>query len=199
MDRLDRALWTSIAVLLLAVGALGIAAGRGRLHGVDPNGAVLPRWWLDQWHAWGVWALIGLCAVGLIMVWLGYRLLRAELRPRGHRAAPAEIVLESRGGEPPGGAKGETRLRGHALTHAAERALLGHPAIERARVGLRLSGDAGHPRMHARIDTTSDTDLRAVSEHVARTLHRLGVTGDMRFRSADVTVRPSHQARPRVR
>jgi hypothetical protein len=193
MDRRNRLLWIFIAVLLTAVGALGIAAGRGYLHGVDPHTTLLPRWWLDQWHAWGVWALLVLTVAGLVMAWLGWRLLRAELRPRGHRRAPAEIVLEAEHGDAPG----ETRLSGHALSHAAERALRQHPAVEQARVGL--SGDIKNPQMHARINTTPDADLQAVGEHVSRTLQQLTVTCGLQFRPVHITVRPSGGAEPRVR
>jgi hypothetical protein len=192
MDRPNRLLWIFIGVLLLVVGALGIAAGRGYLDGIDPHTTVLPRWWLDQWHAWGVWALMALSVAGLIVCWLGWRLLRAEVRARGHRTVPTTIVLEPGQGEAPG----RTSLRGHALTHAAERALQQHSAVEQARVGL--SGDIEHPEMHVRIDTTSDTDLRVVGEHLSHTLHQLTVTSGLRPRPVRITVRPGTDKEPRV-
>jgi hypothetical protein len=191
MDRLNRLLWIFIGVLLVVVGALGIAAGSGHLHGVDPHTALLPRWLLDQWHAWGMWALLLLSVAGLVMCWLGWLLLRAELRVRRHRT-PAEIVLESGHGE----TSGTTSVRGHALTQAAERDLQRHPAVEQARVGL--TGDSEHPEMHARIDMTADTDLQVVDEHVARTLQQLTTTSGLRPQHVQITVRPGSGTERRV-
>jgi hypothetical protein len=192
MDRLNRLLWIFIGVMLMIVGALGIAAGSGHLHGVDPHTALLPRWLLDQWHAWGVWPLVVLSVAGLVMCWLGWLLLRAELRARGHRTTPAEIVLESGHDEAPG----TTSVRGHAITHAAERDLQRHPAIEQARVGL--TGDPAHPEMHARIDVTADTDLQVIDEHVTRTLQQLTTTSSLCPRHVQITVRPGRGTEPRV-
>lgn len=191
MARLNRLLWIFIGVLLVVVGALGIAAGSGHLHGVDPHTALLPPWFLDQWHAWGGWALLVLSVAGLLMCWLGWRLLRAELRARGHRTTPAEIVLESGHGE----ASGTISVRGHALTHAAERDLQRHPAVEQARVGF--TGDLEHPEMHARIATV-DTDLQVLDEQVARMLQQLTTTSGLRPGHVQITVRPGSGTERRV-
>jgi hypothetical protein len=192
MDRVNRLLWTCVAVLLTAAGALGIAAGRGYLRGVDPHSALLSRSWLRLWHGWGVWAWTGLVIVGLILCWLGVRLLRAELRSGGRRAVPSDLVLQPHHDQ----ATGTTRVRGPALAHATERALQQHPAVEQARVGL--FGDVEHPEMRARLDTTPDTDLRAVGEHVSHTLLQLTATSGLQPRPIRITVRPSGDTVPRV-
>ncbi|MBC6457368.1 hypothetical protein [Actinomadura sp. HBU206391] len=194
MDRFNRVLWAVVGLLLTATGALGVAAGRGHLNGVDPRSPLLPRWFLDRWHAWGSWAWAGLAVAGLILAWLGWRLLRAELRPGGRRSLPTDLVLEP--GDGPETA-GETRLNSPALAHATENALERHAAVERALV--RLLGDAEHPELRARIDTAGGTDLRAVGEHLGRTVQQLTVTSGLRPDPVDVTVRPGGPAGPRVR
>jgi hypothetical protein len=193
MDLFNRVLWTVIGLLLAAVGALGVAAGRGYVHGVDSRGALLPRWLLARWHSWGSWAWAGLALAGLILAWIGWRLLRAELRPGGRRALPAELILEPGDGRP---AAGTVKLNSPALAHATETAIERHAAVQHALV--RLLGDAEHPEMRARIDTAGGTDLRAVGEHLGRTVQELTTTSGLRPDPVEITVRPGQETGPKV-
>jgi hypothetical protein len=194
MERVYRLLWTLIAVLLTATGALGVAAGRGYLHGIDPRSTLLPRPLLDQWRAWGTWAWVGLAVAGLVLSWLGWRLLRASLSPGGPRALPNRLILRSHD-EPE--TAGTIRLHSPALAHATEHALTRHPAVERARVGL--FGDARRPELRIRMDTGDGTDLRAVAERLPRVIEELTTTSGLRPDPVQVTVRPGGATGPRVR
>jgi hypothetical protein len=194
MDRFNRVLWAVIGLVLAAAGALGVAAARGHLPGVDPRSTLVPGWLLARWRSWGPWAWAAVAVAGLILAWLGWRLLRAQLRPGGRRPLPAALTLRS--GED-GETAGEIRLNSPALAHAAEHALERHGAVEHALV--RLFGDAEHPEMRARIETAGDTDLRTVGEHLGRTVEQLTATSGLRPDPVKVTVRPGGDTGPRVR
>jgi hypothetical protein len=194
MDRVCRLLWTLIALLLTVTGALGLVAGRGRLHGIDPRGTLLPRPLLDQWRAWGTWAWVGLAVAGLVLSWLGWRLLRALVRPGGPRSLPNRLVLRSHDDPEPAGT---IRLHSPALAHATEQALTRHPAVERARVGL--FGDIRRLELHIRMDMGDGTDLRAVAERLPLVIGELTTTSGLRPDPVRVTVRPGGATGPRVR
>jgi hypothetical protein len=193
MDRLNRVLWTLIALVLMATGVLGVAAGRGYIRGIDPRSTLLPRPLLEQWRAWGIWAWLALAAAGLVLSWLGWRLLRASLRPGGPRALPTELILKSHDGRE---TAGTIRLHSPALAHATEHALARHLAAERARVGL--FGDLHRPELRVRIDASPDTDLPAMAEGLPRVLEELTATSGLRPDPVRVTVRPGSATGPRV-
>ncbi|GAA2108295.1 hypothetical protein [Actinomadura alba] len=193
MDRFNRVLWAMIGLVLAVVGAVGVAAGRGHLPGVDPRGALLPRWLLTRWHSWGWWAWAALAVAGLILAWSGWRLLRAELRPGGRRSLPADLVLEAGDDRE---TAGKVSLNSPALADATASALERHAAVEHAFV--RLLGDARHPELRARIDMAGDTDLRVVGEHLGRTVEQLTATSGLRPDPVEVTVRPGGDTGSRV-
>jgi hypothetical protein len=193
MDRFNRVLWAVIGLVLTAVGALGVAAGRGDLPGADPRSPLLPGRLLARWHSWGYWAWAALAVAGLVLAWVGWRLLRAELRPGGRRSLPADLVLETRDDRE---TAGKISLNSPALAHATANALERHAAVDHALV--RLLGDARHPELRARIDTAGDTDLRVVGEHLGRTVEQLTATSGLRPDPVEVTVRPGGETGSRV-
>jgi hypothetical protein len=192
MDTGNRVLWTVIALVLVAAGALTTAAGSGVLPRVDRDASLLPDAVQDTWRGWGWWAWAAVIAAGLILAVLGLTLIRAELRRHGGRTLPDLVIPPlSRGCTP-----GNTRIRSTAIHHGIERDLARHPTVRRATV--HLIGDTTTPRLHAQLDVIPGFHLPALRDHVSTSIDRLATTTGLRPDAVDVILRLTTDTPARV-
>jgi hypothetical protein len=168
MDRLNRVLWSVIALLLVAAGGAGLAAGS-----VGVPGAVL-----DQLHAPAAQVLAAVGLTGLVVALLGALLLRAEVR----RPGPPRLPDLQFGRE-----RGRTVVRSGSLGRGLERELGRIPGVERA--AARLGAPAKEPRARLRLHVDAATDVEPVRRHVDRALQRLARTAGRSPASVEVLVR----------
>jgi hypothetical protein len=183
MDRRNRLLWIVISFVVLGVAVSGLLLGAGAFGGAAAATPVLADPLVRQWNELGVRALVGVGVLGLLLAWLGWLLLRAQLR-RGGQAAMADVeVLSGREGQR---TAGWTVVRGPALSHSVEADLERVRGVERARVGL--FGSPRQPELRAQLDVHS-ADLRHAREQAARCLERFTATTGTSPRMVDITFR----------
>lgn len=94
--------------------------------------------------------------VGLLLAYLGYRLLRSELRVRPARTTQVDLTDDAR--------FGVTRVATPLVTRAFVDDLAGVPGVQGASAGLR--GDPARPLVDVRLDVFEDADLGAVLDVV---------------------------------
>ncbi len=171
MNTANRVLWSVIGGVLVLAGAAGILASQGWLPGVDQHRLLFTTDAGATWHRWGVWAPILSIAVGVILAFLGFWLLRAELRVHARPSLP-DTSLRTPTGAP--GAGGRTRVDTSVLARAMRQDLQSDPYIKGAHV--RITGKPEHPEVSLRLEVEKDSDLHPVREHVNRALDRLAAT-----------------------
>ncbi|HEY3503001.1 MAG TPA: hypothetical protein VGN37_09505 [Actinocatenispora sp.] len=174
MDRVNRALFVVLAVLLVLAGAAGTLAALGRLPRVDNAKHLLPHAVRDRWHDWGTAAWLVLAAAGLVVAVLGFLLVRAQLLPRLGRPMPDLLLTDPVADRTDDTPPGRTRVRAAALVHGIERDLARHPKVRRVSVGL--GGDAADPRVHARLELASGADIAHLQSYVSESLSRFATT-----------------------
>lgn len=205
MDTVNRMLWSVIATLLLAAGVLGLLAGLQ----MSPNTVLVSPELRHDWQRLGTWPLAVGGVLGLLVAWLGWRLLRAELRRGGRRSLP-DVELPSTADHTPTPshaghtavrpsldelpplapdtrAAGRTSVRSPALAHGAERDFERIPDVRRALVGL--FGDTAHPELRARLDVAPGTSVTHLSRAVADGLDRFAATSGLLPAPVRITVR----------
>ncbi|GLZ59745.1 hypothetical protein [Micromonospora sp. NBRC 107095] len=174
-----RLLWTVIALLLVAGGAVALAASLGTLPGADPAAALLSADLVDRWRMAAPWSNLAVAVVGALFALAGQRLLARELRGPG---GTLRGTLSHPGRRP-----GRTRLPAGVLTDALVRDLTGNPGVRRARVVL--TGPAPHPDVWIRVDLTADAPAAGVREHVHAAVRRFAATTHCQPAHLDVTAR----------
>ena len=178
MDGWNRALWSLIALLLIAAGGAGLTAGSAGVPTAvqdqirEPTSAVL--------------AAVGLA--GLAVATLGAVLLRAELRPSRPPRLPDLHVARERG---------TTVVRSASLGRGLEQELGRIPGVQRA--AARLCAPAKEPRARLRLHLDAATDVERVRQHVDRALERLARTVGRSPASVEVLVRLQARRRRRRR
>ncbi|MFI6781219.1 hypothetical protein [Micromonospora sp. NPDC050276] len=179
-----RLLWTIIALLLVAGSAATLAAGLGRLPGVDPAAVLLSADLVDRWRLAAPWSTLATAVAGALVALAGQRLLARELRGPG---GMLRGTLSHPGHRP-----GRTRLAADVLADALVRDLTGNPGVRRARVVL--TGAPPHPDLWIRVDLTADAPTAGVREHVRGAVRRFAATTDCQPAHLDVTARiePGH-------
>jgi uncharacterized protein (TIGR02611 family) len=201
MDRRNRARWVLLSLLLLVAATAGLLAGSGlleRLLGVRrvlgvpvADLPLLPSLVVDRWNRLGFWALAAVAVLGLIAIWRGLHLIRAQLRRGGGRtdignlSLPAATVTGAAPADHPLGG-GWTVVRAPALSHGTERALTGIHGVEQARVGLY--GDAQQPELRTQLKVVSRTGLDQLRHDVAQLLDQYTAMTGTRLAGADITV-----------
>jgi hypothetical protein len=200
-----RLLWTIVGLLLIALGAVGVTANLGQLPGTDVNAPLLWSGLLDLWRNSLPWGPIVVIVLGLLLAWLGFRLLAAQLRTRRGLTA-AELTLPADAGQgasaagvPAPGADlpGRTFVRGTVLAHGLERDLARDPHVRRAFV--TLTGDAPRPELWIQLEVGPRARLDAVRDHVGAAVGRFSTTSGLRPRYLDVTARVDPSSSGRVR
>ena len=172
-----RVLWTVVALLLVAGGAVTLAASLGALRGLEPTAALLSTGMLDRWRLAAPWSGLAAAVTGALLALAGQRLLDRELRGS---------VRTLRGTlSRPGRRAGRTRLAADVLARALERDLAGDPGVRRARVVL--TGAPPRPDVWIRVDLTADARAADAREHVGAAVRRFTVTAGCEPAHLDVT------------
>ena len=194
MNTGNRVLWIAIGVVLTAAGVLGALASLNRLPFLRSDRVLLGTDAAGRWHSWDGWAVAATIAGGLLVAWLGFLLLRAQLRGRGGAPMP-DLVLPAR--EPEVLTVGEhantveldavddgqsfvelvpgrTRVASRALHHALTRDLQSGGQVRRASV--RLVGDRAQPEVLVRLAVSPEADAGRLRSHVDGALARFAVT-----------------------
>jgi hypothetical protein len=163
-DRLNTAVLTLIALMLLGVGAYGLARGYGAFgdgRAADPVLTEDTRDFVSRNSDW-VWPLAA--AVSLLLGWLGLRWLLAQLST----ATVGHLPVRADG-------PGHTELLGSGATSALARDIEEYPGVRRA--SARLVGDHPVPEVEVTVDIHDDGDVAEVRRRIEE--HAL-----VRFRSA---------------
>jgi hypothetical protein len=166
----NRVLWIVVGSVLAVAGAVGILASQGRLPGVDAHRVLLSPNAGHTWHRFGAWAPTLAVVAGLVLIVLGWLLLRAELRVHPKPALP-DMHLR---GPDPAGYPGRTNLETAVLARAMSRDLRSAPQISDAHV--RITSGRDRPEVSLRLRVNQGADLNLVSDHVSHALSRLAAT-----------------------
>ncbi|MEV0843182.1 hypothetical protein AB0I55_27025 [Actinocatenispora sera] len=227
MDRGNRILFTIVGAVLLIAGLAVGFAGFGLIPPVDSSTRLLPDSVRGRWHDWGVGAWIVAAAVGVLLAVLGVLLVRGQfrsgrgrpmpdllltdpaltspsrgVRPANPVAAPAEDdgagagAVAAGGDDERGTGPGRTRVRTAALVHGFERDLARHPKVRR--VNVLLAGDAGAPRVYARLELRSGVDVSHVQAYLSESLARFTATTGLAPTDVDVVVQLTDRDQLRV-
>lgn len=177
-DALNRTVFTLLGILLIAAGTYGLARGYGAFGSTQAQEPLLTGGIsgfftrIDDWF----WPLVAL--VALILAYLAYRWLKAQLTPT---SSVSELDLTR---DP---AEGRTTLRAFGLTSALSDDLQRDPAVRSARV--RMLEDGGRPEVDVDVDVSEDTGLSEVRRRIesgalarfSSALETDSVTGHFRF------------------
>ncbi len=163
-DRLNAAVLTLLALVLLGLGAYGLARGYGAFGDARAGDPVLTddiRDFVTRNSDW-FWPLAA--AVALLVAWLGLRWLVAQLST----TAVGPLPVQADG-------PGRTELLGSGATAALARDVEEHPGVRSA--SARLIGDDPVPEISVTVDVHDDADIAAVRRRIEE--HAL-----VRFRGA---------------
>ena len=163
-DRLNATVLTMLALVLLGVGAYGLARGYeafGEDRASDPILTEDVRDFVSRNSDW-FWPLAAVLA--LLVAWLGLRWLLAQLST----AAVGHLPVRADG-------PGRTELLGSGATSALAHDIEGYPGVRSA--SARLVGDHPVPEVSVTVDVHDDADIAAVRRQIED--HAL-----VRFRSA---------------
>ncbi|MFC4020101.1 hypothetical protein ACFOW4_19440 [Micromonospora sp. GCM10011542] len=174
-----RVLWTVVALLLVACGAVTLAASLGELPGVEPTAALLGTALLDGWRLAAPWSGLAAAVTGALLALAGQRLLDRELRGS---ARTLRGTLSR-----PGRRAGRTRMAVDVLARALERDLAAAPGVRLARVVL--TGAPPHPDVWIRMDLTADARAADARAHVDAAVRRFAATAGCEPAHLDVTAR----------
>jgi hypothetical protein len=154
-DALNRTVFTLLGVILIAAGAYGVARGYGAFGSTQAQEPLLTAGItgffgrIDNWF----WPLVAL--VALILAYLAYRWLKAQLTPT---PSVAELDLTR---DP---AEGRTTLRASGLTSALSDDIEQDPAVRSARV--RMREDGRRPEVDVDVDVMDDAGLSEVRQRL---------------------------------
>ena len=185
LDRANRLVGTIVAVVLIAVGALGLLRSYGIIFSDeamdDPVLLRQVRDWVADNDAWFWWAAF---LAALLLAYLGYRWLRVQLLPS---PSLGELTVASTD-------TGRTSLPARALTDAVTSQLEDDPEVTGARV--RVVGSEREPALDVRASVADGADLEAVRARVegdavgsARSALERDLTASVRYRLGDPTQR----------
>jgi hypothetical protein len=163
-DRLNAAVLTVLALLLLGAGGYGLARGYGAFGDARAGDPVLTddvRDFVSRNADW-FWPLAAV--LSLLVAWLGLRWLLAQL------ATSAVGHLPVRADGP-----GRTELLGSGATSAVARDIEDYPGVRSA--SARLIGDHPVPEISVTVEVHDDADIAAVRRRIEE--HAL-----VRFRTA---------------
>jgi hypothetical protein len=186
LDRANRLVGTIVALVLIAVGALGLLRSYGIIFDDDAmDDPVLLRQVRDfvaDNDAWFWWAAF---VLALVLAYVGWRWLRVQLLPSPSLNQLTVAQTEA----------GRTTLPTSALADAVTRQLEDDPELTAARV--RVVGSERSPALDVRASVADGADLEGVrrrveGEAVGSTrgaLERQDLTARVRYRLGDPTAR----------
>lgn len=163
-DRLNAAVLTVLALVLLGVGAYGLARGYGAFGDAQVGDSVLTddvRDYVSRNSDW-FWPLAAV--LSLLGAWLGLRWLLAQLST----TAVSHLPVQADG-------PGRTELLGAGATSALAGDIEEYPGVRSA--SARLVGDHPVPEVSVTVEVHDDADIAAVRRRIEE--HAL-----VRFRSA---------------
>ena len=163
-DRLNAAVLTVLALVLLGVGAYGLARGYGAFGDAQAGDSVLTddvRDYVSRNSDW-FWPLAAV--LSLLGAWLGLRWLLAQLST----TAVSHLPVQADG-------PGRTELLGAGATAALAGDIEEYPGVRSA--SARLVGDHPVPEVSVTVEVHDDADIAVVRRRIEE--HAL-----VRFRSA---------------
>jgi hypothetical protein len=186
LDRANRLVGTIVAVVLIAVGGLGLLRSYGIIFDDeamdDPVLLQQVRDFVADNDAWFWWAAF---VLALVLAYIGWRWLRVQLLPSPSLNQLTMAQTEA----------GRTTLPTSALADAVTRQLEDDPELTGARV--RVVGSERSPALDVRASVADGADLEGVrrrveGEAVGSTrgaLERQDLTARVRYRLGDPTAR----------
>ncbi|MDQ3783750.1 MAG: alkaline shock response membrane anchor protein AmaP [Actinomycetota bacterium] len=154
-DALNRTVFTLLGIILIAAGAYGVARGYGAFGSTQAQEPLLTGGItgffgrIDDWF----WPLVAL--VALILAYLAYRWLKAQLTPT---PSVSELDLTR---DPAGG---RTTLRASGLSSALSDDIERDPGVRSARV--RMLEDGSRPEVDVDVDVMDDASLSEVRRRI---------------------------------
>lgn len=152
-DRVNALVLTVLALILLGVGAYGLARGYGAFGDARAADPVLTEDVRDLVTRNSDWFWPLAAVLSLFVAWLGLRWLLAQL------ATPAVGHLPVRADGP-----GRTELAGSGATAALARDIEEYPGVRNA--SARLIGDHPVPEISVTVDVHDDADIAAVRRQI---------------------------------
>ncbi len=186
LDRANRLVGTIVALVLIAIGALGLLRSYGIIFDDDAmDDPVLLRQVRDfvaDNDAWFWWAAF---VVALVLAYIGWRWLRVQLLPS---PSLGELTVARTD-------DGRTTLPTRALADAVTRQLEDDPELTGARV--RVVGSERSPALDVRASVADGADLEGIRQRVEGeavgstrgALERQDLTATVRYRLGDPTAR----------
>jgi hypothetical protein len=196
MNTGNRVLWSIIGALLFAAGVVGVLASQGAISNVDRQQPLVTTGMTDWWNAHSGLAAGLTIAGGLLAAFLGFWLLRAQLRGRGGPPMRDLAFGTPDAAASDGNDIGRTKVTSNALHHALERDLATDRNVRRAAV--RLTGPSEHPELLVRLAVTPDADIARVAGHLEGAVQRFATTSGVTPDLSDVLVRIPAGAPQRV-
>lgn len=192
VDRRNRVRFTLLGLLLLLIGSAGLLIQAGLLQdllnvSIDQPGEAYQQV-RDLAVAEPAWAVAALLALGLLLLFLGILLIRAQVPTPATRVR--ELTLQK-------GSAGTTTVDAGVVAEALARDLERMPDVHDA--SARLVATGSRPKVAVRADVDSAADLGTVrggmEEAYQRLQHVLGTDGV----EANLRVREVPSRRTRVR
>jgi hypothetical protein len=181
-DRANRSVIGLVGLLLAVGGGLCVCLGAGVFGTSRSNRAVFDstiiRWWNEG--GWSSFAVV--VAIGLVAVAIGVLLSLAQLRRTDARQRTPSFAFPSGVG-----GRGETSLRGAALSHGIQADLENIDDIHHAAVAVL----GGYPDLELRavLVVSDNADLEHLRDSVDEAVARMETTVGIRPRSVRITVR----------
>ena len=161
--RLNRVVLVLIGLVLLAIGGYGLLRGFGGLGDEEAEQPVLLESVRDFVGRHDAWFWPAAAAASLLLAWLGYRWLRAQVPPR----QPVGALELSDGDE-----SGRIVLEPAGLAHAVEADLAQERGVTAAAVQILSHGDEPEVRVH--VEVSDRLDVATLRQRLeARILPRL--------------------------
>lgn len=152
-DRLNSAVLSILAVLLVALGAYGLARGYGAFgdrRAMDPVLTDDVRAFVSRNAGW-FWPLAAV--VSLLVAWLGLRWLVAQI----HTPAVANLAVRADG-------PGRTELSASGAAGALAHDIEAYPGVRSARA--RITEDHPSPEVDITVDVHDDADAVALRRRI---------------------------------
>ena len=186
-DRLNGTVLFLLSLLLLGVGAYGLARGYGAFGETRAEDPVLGQDLRDFVARNADWFWPLAAVLSLLVAWLGLRWLLAQLE------SPAVRHLPVRADGP-----GRTELLGSGATAALARDVEEYPGVRSA--SARLIGDHPVPEVEVTVDVHDDADVSAVRRRIEEhALVRFGEALELTKLRSQIHVRLAERAGRSVR
>lgn len=185
VDRRNRVRFTVLGIVLLALGVAGLLVRFGVIAALEPAEAY--RQVVAELSDYRVFVLLGLVLLGLLLAYLGYRLVRQQISTPGTRVK--ELTLQDQ-------ARGRTTMDADAVSRAVARDLERLPEVQSA--SARLVGAGPEPHLIVRAAVDRGSSLAGVRQAMEPAYERAARTLGAHSLRSDLIVRPVTPDHPRV-